>query len=842
MTGVIGLIALGLAAVLWYRVRQLSRQVDDLRRIVHQAPGPERRAAPPSAGPALRAETARQTAARPAPRPASHSRVPAKINWMAWLGGVSVALAGIFLVKYTIDQGLLAPLARVVLGIAGGLAMHGFVAWRVRGPGGYHPALSALAAAGSVTIAAAVLAALHLYDLVHPLPAFAILALLALATMLLALQHGPILAALGLLGGYAVPLLVGGDSERMGAVLAYATLISAAGMLMARYACRRWLWWCMLAAALGWNLVSLGTASADGLRGLYLAALAACLIFLPALHWWPRSGRLGRVAPTWRSSCAEGSIPVAAVEPPAWWGLALLIFVQGVSIAAEPLPAGGAAGWSALLVPVYLSCRRSGQNWSLLWLILGVQSLAWLSSGLEIDRAGLGWQPPFVDQLPAVGIGAAINGLAYVLGPLAQVRRGAPAPRWVPLAVVGPLTWLALSFFLATDHSPSALWSAAGLAVGCLYAAAGLLLQRRGGDFAYTWCVLGCSASYSLAAVMFFSEAGLTVALAVQAAPLAWFAARSRASNLLWATKSVLAVTVLRLSLNPWLETYSSGARWVIWAYGSSTIAAFLASWLSRPLPRLRRWTAAAAAQLLVLTLWAVPRSWLYDGAILSEQYGLGEAAFNTVAWAGLGMAYYWRSRVSEHLAAIYLWASRALLAMSLANYAVVLLVLNPLWGEDPVSSTPVWNLLLLAYGAPVLLAALAARLAEPRAARWAGRTAALAAFAFVTIEIRHLWQGALDMAPPAGDGEMATYSIAWTCLAFAAVLAGGMRLGAGVYRAGMALLVLAAAKVFLVDMSGLSGLLRAGSFLGLGASLLGLAFLHQRFGTGRSGSRPARG
>ena len=143
-----------------------------------------------------------------------------------------------------------------------------------------------------------------------------------------------------------------------------------------------------------------------------------------------------------------------------------------------------------------------------------------------------------------------------------------------------------------------------------------------------------------------------TVALAAQAVPLAWFAARSGAGNLLWATKGVLAVTVLRLSLNPWLESYSSGTHWAVWAYGGSTLACFLASRVALPLPRLRRWTEAAGVQLLVLTLWAVPRSWIYDGSILAEEYSLAEASFNTVIWAALGMAYYWRSRASEHVAA----------------------------------------------------------------------------------------------------------------------------------------------------------------------------------------------
>ena len=827
---VIGLIALGLAVVLWYRIRQLSRQIDDLQRTVHRSSGDEPRAAAPAAEPEVRPQPGKQARA-PAKRPLRRRVwVPARINWMVWLGGVSVALAGIFLVKYSIDQGLLTPLARVLLGVVGGLAMHGVVAWRVRAASGYQPALSALAAAGSITICAAILAALHLYDLIAPLPAFAVLAALAVATMVLALQHGPVLAVLGILGGYAVPLLVGGDSDRMGGVLAYATVVSVSGMLMVRYAYRRWLWWCMLAAALGWNLVSFGNASADGVRGLYLAALAACLIFPPALNWWPRLSWIGPIAPTWRSAGDDGSVPVASGKPPTWWGLGLVVVVQGLSIANEPFALNAALLWVVLPVTLYLACHRFPQYSALPPAVLALQGIAWLSTGFELDRSGISWQPSLVAWMPEMVRYAACSGLVHVVGPILLLRGGAPAAKWVPLTVLGPLSWLALAFFLATDHSSSALWSAASLAIGCIYAATGMVFQRRGDDLHYTWCVLGCSGAYSLAAAMFFSEAGLTVALAAQAVPLAWFAARSGAGNLLWATKGVLAATVLRLSLNPWLESYSSGTHWAVWAYGGSTLACFLASRVALPLPRLRRWTEAAGVQLLVLTLWAVPRSWIYDGAILAEEYSLAEASFNTVIWAALGMAYYWRSRASEHIAAVYLWASRVLMAMALANYAAVLLALNPLWSDETVSSTPVWNLLLLAYGAPVLLAALAGRFCEERSARWARRVAALAAFVFVTLEIRHLWQGALDIAARPGDGEMATYSITWTCMAFAAVLAGGMRYGAGVYRAGMALLVLAVAKVFLVDMSGLSGLLRAGSFLGLGLSLLGLALLHQKF------------
>ena len=48
---------------------------------------------------------------------------------------------------------------------------------------------------------------------------------------------------------------------------------------------------------------------------------------------------------------------------------------------------------------------------------------------------------------------------------------------------------------------------------------------------------------------------------------------------------------------------------------------------------------------------------------------------------------------------------------------------------------------------------------------------------------------------------------------------------------AGMILVCLVVAKVFLIDMAGLKGLLQVFSFLGLGVALLGLGYAYRRFG-----------
>jgi uncharacterized membrane protein len=96
-------------------------------------------------------------------------------------------------------------------------------------------------------------------------------------------------------------------------------------------------------------------------------------------------------------------------------------------------------------------------------------------------------------------------------------------------------------------------------------------------------------------------------------------------------------------------------------------------------------------------------------------------------------------------------------------------------------------------------------------------------------MQIRHLWQGAVDLDLPTSNGELYTYSVVWMLMAVVTILVAASRASKPIYQAGMGLLMLVIAKIFLVDMSDLEGLLRVASFLGLGLALLGIAYLYQR-------------
>jgi uncharacterized membrane protein len=143
------------------------------------------------------------------------------------------------------------------------------------------------------------------------------------------------------------------------------------------------------------------------------------------------------------------------------------------------------------------------------------------------------------------------------------------------------------------------------------------------------------------------------------------------------------------------------------------------------------------------------------------------------------------------------------------------------------------FNLILLGYGLPALLAialALTTRGVRPHPYRVCAAVIAIAlALAYLSLEVRTLYHGAVLTRGPTTDAEQWTYSVVW--LAFGVVL-----LIAGIYLrsqparlASAAVTTLTVAKVFLIDMSDLTGVWRALSFIGLGLVLVGIGWLYQR-------------
>jgi uncharacterized membrane protein len=807
-------------------------------------PEPERQgptAASSSEAPPPATPRAHAPAAEPSPPPPPASRRPApapegflaelidnmRRNWMAWLGGVCVALAGIFLVSYGIEMGYLGPRARIAAAVIAGFVLHAAAEYFRRKTQTAHPAFAAMAGGASITLYAAIFAALELYSLLSPGLTFILLAVVALLTMALALRHGPVLAILGILGAYVVPLLVTEHGGNDLIDLGYSLAVTLAALTLIHFVYRPWLWYGTLAGALGWWLISLGSVDADGYRGFYLAAFAYAVLAIPSFDW-----TLGRPSRAGDRGTEKVSLSPRFSIDSSQLAIALIALAQAASIAHRGFTGLQAAllAWSPLTVIVLKAVRSRESLVFAPWALLLTQLGAWLVASLDLRETGIGLIGLAESAQRAFGAFAFLMAILFSAG-TALARRGRTLRHAISsLVSLAPVLWLALAYLLVTDLSTSWQWSVATLALGLGYITiADFKHARARADDPSFWLILAGHAAYSLAVAMAFREATLTLGLAAQVISLTWLGRRFELPALDWIVKGVLALVVARLTLNPWLLTYPADVHWSLWTYGGSALCCFAATRLATNRPAIRKWLEAASLHLLVLFLGAEVRYWLYDGRIFVDNFTLTEAAVDAVLWGGLALSYFNRARLSEALTHFYTICSRVLMLLALACYGASLTFLNPLFGNEPIAATPVWNIMLLAYGAPVLVA-LAARLwYEPRFRGAAAAIAGAGLFVFVSLEIRHLWHGALDLDLGTTNGEVYTYSAAWLAMAVITMLA-ATRLGSrSGYKAGIGLLFVVIGKIFLIDMSDLEGLLRVASFMGLGLALLGLAWLYQR-------------
>ena len=178
-------------------------------------------------------------------------------------------------------------------------------------------------------------------------------------------------------------------------------------------------------------------------------------------------------------------------------------------------------------------------------------------------------------------------------------------------------------------------------------------------------------------------------------------------------------------------------------------------------------------------------------------------------------------------------WAAR-LLAAGLLFIAVFGLgvAANPLLTGEAVGG-PFVNLVLLGYGLPAVLAVVLAYVTRNTRPRWYSALAALAALVlaifYLSLEIRTLYHGPILTTGATTDAEQYTYSAIWLAFGVALLAAGAWWRSLTFRAASAGVIVLTVLKVFFFDMSDLTGIYRALSFLGLGAVLIGIGWFYQR-------------
>ncbi len=159
---------------------------------------------------------------------------------------------------------------------------------------------------------------------------------------------------------------------------------------------------------------------------------------------------------------------------------------------------------------------------------------------------------------------------------------------------------------------------------------------------------------------------------------------------------------------------------------------------------------------------------------------------------------------------------------------------INPVVNGEPIGGSAFWNVLLLAYAAPAALCAVLANAARKhsrlRLAQASSIAAILLVFGYATLETRRVFHGpAIGSDLPTSDTEYYAYSAVWLLLGLALLVYGVWRMSKGARLASAFFVIVTTLKVFVFDLAGLEGALRALSFLGLGVALIGVGLVYQR-------------
>ena len=170
-------------------------------------------------------------------------------NWFAIIGGVAVVLGIGFFLKLAFDNNWIGDTGRIALGIVVGLGFLGVGEYAQRRVPRWAQSVTA---SGAAILYLSIYAAFGLYQLIRPDAAFLLLAVVVAAAALLALRYESIvIALLGVAGAFLSPVLLGTDLPDVRLVTVYILLVDVGILAISTFRNWRWLTLVGLVASYG---------------------------------------------------------------------------------------------------------------------------------------------------------------------------------------------------------------------------------------------------------------------------------------------------------------------------------------------------------------------------------------------------------------------------------------------------------------------------------------------------------------------------------------------------------------------------------------------------------------
>lgn len=758
-----------------------------------------------------------------------------------WIGGIALALAGFFLVKYSIETGLLSPVVRVVLGMIFGSGLLYAANWvreRPQFANGTRIA-QALSGAGIADLYVCLFAATSLYDLIPAFLGFSGMTAVTATAVWLSLRHGMPIALLGLIGGFLTPALVGSHDPQAPILFLYLYFVLTGLMAVSRKkrwwgmaiptVCGAFLWVCL------WLFGSHFTPGDSIYLGLFLIAVSATVVVTSKQQY---DAECADIADLFKVTSVlnylslggalllMGTVTVHAGFGAVEWGLFGILSLGGVGLAYGNQKLYGLVPWISMAVNA-------------------VMLLAWHTAD-----AG------------ALAMTITTFGVLYIAsGYLLQSRSEKPL-LWAGLTSAASLGYYLIGYYALHTTSLvadiSSFWGtlALGFAMLGTHSIKNILTEVPA-DHPQKQHLLAIysatgTAFISLALTIELPREFLSVAFALQLLAIVWIhtkidvkALRYIASILgcvfgfLLLPQILLLIQLTAYSLMEAKLALQQGipmVDWPLFQLGLPAVCFIAASYLLRQSKDdrlVRALEIAAIALIAVMGYYITRHAFHVDENVLFVKAGFIERGVITNILFVYGLTCLWIGRNYARQAVSLSGLVLAGIAMFRISY-FDLIAYNPLWSAQTVGDLPIFNALLLTYGLPILWTWRTTQelpnLGKSTWVRYTQGFILLLAFVLLSLNIRQLFHGTYLNDTQTSNAEIYSYSLAWLLFGVSLLFYGTLRADKMIRITSLAVMILTVGKVFLYDASELGGLFRVFSFFGLGLSLLGLSWFYTRF------------
>ncbi len=241
-------------------IRQLKTEIEQLKSkanpaVVSPPPPP-----PPPPSPVSQAQFPPKAPAAPFENPKGWRRHLQGDSLEAFIGGNLTNKVGIIIliigmgwfVRYALDNGLLSPTMRVVLGVVAGWALIA-TAWWLHEK--YRTYSAVLFSGGAAVLYFSIYAAnaFHSPPILTQIPAVILLIMITMMTVAVANRYNfQLIGVYGLVGAYAIPLLLGGNPGEGPIMMLYLAIINIGVWLLSQQ--RNWRWMVYIAFFASWIL------------------------------------------------------------------------------------------------------------------------------------------------------------------------------------------------------------------------------------------------------------------------------------------------------------------------------------------------------------------------------------------------------------------------------------------------------------------------------------------------------------------------------------------------------------------------------------------------------------